>query len=265
MKNQIANKLLAFTNPVVGGELGGQGDSTETTAQAIEAAKNGSAFVGYFIDIWNAFITIGAIMVLINFLWGALEWITAGGDSSKVEKGRNRITQSMIGLLILVSSFVIIGFISNLFFGDKFDILKLEFSEPAVNQEESTQEFGLTSSINFFTPPIAHAVELDIGGTAKKAEIPGTADYNPDDGGEGFGKLIAKILTISITIGALMVLLYLIWGGIEWITSGGDKGKTESARNKITQSIIGLVVLASVLALFMLIQGFLGLEVLDFG
>ena len=47
---------------------------------------------------------------------------------------------------------------------------------------------------------------------------------------------------------------------MEWITSGGDKGKTESARNKITAAIIGLIVLASSWAVLMLILGFLGTD-----
>ena len=58
-------------------------------------------------------------------------------------------------------------------------------------------------------------------------------------------------------LGALLVFMYLIWGGIEWITSGGDKGKTESARNKITAAIVGLIVLASAWAILLLVLGFL--------
>ncbi|GIK84474.1 MAG: hypothetical protein BroJett025_10960 [Patescibacteria group bacterium] len=105
-------------NPVTG-ELG---------ADAEEAAS-GEIFVSYFVTLWNAFITIGAIAVLIMFLWGALEWITAGGEASKIEKARNRIMQSFLGLLILVSSFVIIGFVSQLFFGEEFSILNLTFTQ----------------------------------------------------------------------------------------------------------------------------------------
>jgi hypothetical protein len=37
------------------------------------------------------------------------------------------MTHAAIGLLILVSSFIIIGFISALFFGNEFDILNLNF------------------------------------------------------------------------------------------------------------------------------------------
>lgn len=110
--------FAAITNPVTG-ELGDD----------VTKAASGETFVDYFTTLWNTAVTIGAVAVLIMFLWGALEWIIAGGDSSKIEKARSRILQSIIGLLILVSSFVIIGFISQLFFGEEFSILNLSFTK----------------------------------------------------------------------------------------------------------------------------------------
>jgi len=61
-----------------------------------------------------------------------------------------------------------------------------------------------------------------------------------------------------------LVFAFLIWGAIEWITSAGDKGKMESARNKISNAIVGLVILAAVTAIFLVLQQFLGIEVLTF-
>jgi len=125
--------------------------------------------------------------------------------------------------------------------------------------------FGTYKNVsNLISPTIAQAVEFDIGQAAQDANIPGTADYDATDPEGGFGVLLGKILNIVVVIAALLVFMYLIWAGIEWITSAGDKGKLENARNKITQSIVGLIVLASVVALFIMIQSFLGLEVLTF-
>ncbi|MDQ3008381.1 MAG: hypothetical protein M3Q81_02180 [bacterium] len=88
-------------------------------------ARSGVTFFTYFIYLWNAIITIGGFFVVLNFVWGAIEWIASGGDQAKVSKGRDRITQSIIGLIILVGSFVIIGFISQLFFGESFNLLRV--------------------------------------------------------------------------------------------------------------------------------------------
>lgn len=82
------------------------------------------------------------------------------------------------------------------------------------------------------------------------------------DPGEGFatsfGGLINGVLSFVMVFAALLVFMYLIWGGIEWITSGGDKGKTESARNKITAAVIGLIVVAASYAILTLALNFLG-------
>lgn len=75
-----------------------------------------------------------------------------------------------------------------------------------------------------------------------------------------FGLLISAIMRFVVVVAALLVFFYLIWGGIEWITSGGDKGQTEKARNKITAAIIGLVILSAAVALFYLILSFFGID-----
>ncbi len=72
------------------------------------------------------------------------------------------------------------------------------------------------------------------------------------------GSLITSLLTFVMLIAALLILMYLIWGGIQWITSGGDKGKTEEARNKITSAVIGLIILAAAWAVFLIVLRFLG-------
>ncbi len=81
----------------------------------------------------------------------------------------------------------------------------------------------------------------------------------PDKGyADNVGKLISALLNLVMVIAAILVFLYLIWGGIEWITSGGDKSKTEGARNKITAAVIGLIVLAASYAVLQLALNFLG-------
>ena len=56
------------------------------------------------------------------------------------------------------------------------------------------------------------------------------------------GPVISGIVTILLIAAALIALFFLIYGGIRWITSGGDKGKVDSARGTITAAIIGLII-----------------------
>jgi hypothetical protein len=94
------------------------------------------------------------------------------------------------------------------------------------------------------------------------ADLPGARDAGS---GTGFGEWISNLLGGIMAVAAILTFLYLLWGAVEWITSGGDKSKVESARNKITQAILGLIVLAATTALFILLQNFLGICVLDIG
>lgn len=93
----------------------------------------------------------------------------------------------------------------------------------------------------------------------------------PDRGyAPNLGAVISSALNIVMLIAAILVFLYLIMGGIEWITSGGDKGQTEKARNKITAAIIGLIILAASYALLQLALTLLGFsnginEVFEYG
>lgn len=107
-------------------------------------------------------------------------------------------------------------------------------------------------------------LELNFGDVAKDREIVGTANYEPEDGEAGFAALLGQILGIVSTIAVIILLIMLLWGGIEWITAGGDKSKIEKARNRITQSILGIIVLASVVVLFMIVQNLLGFQLFEF-
>jgi hypothetical protein len=62
--------------------------------------------------------------------------------------------------------------------------------------------------------------------------------FNPDD----IGRIVGTVINILLVAAVLIALFFLIWGGIRWITSGGDKGKVEEARKHIVAAIIGLVV-----------------------
>jgi hypothetical protein len=77
---------------------------------------------------------------------------------------------------------------------------------------------------------------------------------------EDVGVMINSLLSLVLVIAALAVFGYLIWGGIEWITSGGDKSKIESARNKLTAAVVGLIVLAASFAILQLALWFVGVE-----
>lgn len=74
------------------------------------------------------------------------------------------------------------------------------------------------------------------------------------------GVFLSKAVDAAIILAALLCLGYLLWGGIDWLLSEGDKQKYESARNKILHAVMGLAVVVTVWAGWKLILHFFGLE-----
>ncbi len=77
------------------------------------------------------------------------------------------------------------------------------------------------------------------------------------------GKLVSSLASVALIISGILVFLYLVWGGVEWITSGGDKTKTEKAQQRITSAVIGLAIVAASWALIRIIGAFFGVDIFD--
>jgi len=73
------------------------------------------------------------------------------------------------------------------------------------------------------------------------------------------GPLIKSGISIAIILAALMTFAFLVWGGIQWILSGGDKAKYEEARNRITAALIGLAIVVLAWLIIKLVAYFFGL------
>lgn len=89
---------------------------------------------------------------------------------------------------------------------------------------------------------------------------------NSFTGGEGgvnfFAALLPKLVGLGFVIGSILFLFVFIIGAIQWITSGGDKNALEGARAKISNGLIGLVILFASYAIIRLIEGFFGIDIL---
>ncbi len=87
------------------------------------------------------------------------------------------------------------------------------------------------------------------------------AEISPGTGfAKDFPSLLNAILSFVMIVAALLVFYNLIMGGISWITSGGDKGKTEAARNKIVAAVVGIIIVAASYAVTLIVLNFLGFE-----
>jgi hypothetical protein len=68
----------------------------------------------YISDIIGIITILAALFFIVYSFLAAYEWVTAGGDSSKVEKSKNRFIWGTLGLVLIVASYSIIGLIGSL-------------------------------------------------------------------------------------------------------------------------------------------------------
>lgn len=75
---------------------------------------------------------------------------------------------------------------------------------------------------------------------------------------------IGSVLSIILAVAVLIAVFFLIWGGIKWILSGGDKSAVESARNHIVAAIIGLIIALLAFFIVQIVGRLFGIDLLHF-
>lgn len=81
----------------------------------------------------------------------------------------------------------------------------------------------------------------------------------------GFSDILTFIIRAFFVVAGIFALIYLLLGAFSWITSGGDKEKVESARNKIQAALVGIILIIIVVALVATLEQIVFQQTLCFG
>jgi hypothetical protein len=92
---------------------------------------------------------------------------------------------------------------------------------------------------------------------------PAVGNLGTNKGVDFLQTALPAIIQIGFIIGVLDFFFVLLTGAIQWISSGGDKQALEGARGKITNAIIGLVILFALFAIIYVIQNFFHVQILN--
>jgi len=76
------------------------------------------------------------------------------------------------------------------------------------------------------------------------------------------GTFIGGAINLFLIVAGITMMIYLLWGGLDWITSGGEKEKIAKAQGKLTNAVIGIFIVIFALTLFNFIAGDL-LNIID--
>jgi len=93
----------------------------------------------------------------------------------------------------------------------------------------------------------------------------GTFTHNIDSAMELFNKVISNTVGVLTILAGLWFIFQFLIGALSYLTSGGDKAKTEAARGRISTALLGLVIVVAGIFIIDLIGSLLGLEILQPG
>ena len=103
----IAQRLAQFgpgLEPPVDTPLSRGVDQGTTALTSLEA------FISQILGILTV---VSSTLFVVNFMLAAFSWVTAGGDSGKIQKARDATIQNTIGLIIVVGAYAIIGLVGS--------------------------------------------------------------------------------------------------------------------------------------------------------
>ncbi len=102
----------------------------------------------------------------------------------------------------------------------------------------------------------------DSGNASVGITNPALGTLNQNSGVGFFQKLLPSLIGLALVGGTIIFFFMLLIAGIQWISSGGDKAGVEAARSRITQALIGIIVLFGVFAIIRVVQNFFGISIL---
>ncbi len=91
---------------------------------------NGIGLIPFISNLIKLATIVAGLWVMINIILAGYIFITSSGDSSAYGKVKDKITMSVIGLIIIVAAYTITALVGLLFFGDAGYILSPNISGP---------------------------------------------------------------------------------------------------------------------------------------
>ena len=75
--------------------------------------------------------------------------------------------------------------------------------------------------------------------------------------------LIDNLIQLDFFVAGLAFLFSLLLGGVQWITASGDPKALDAAKGRITNAIIGLIIVVASFSIAIIIQSVLGINIVS--
>ena len=93
-----------------------------------------------------------------------------------------------------------------------------------------------------------------------QAPVVGNPSANPNNLNGGIGGVVSAFLPYVIGVAGIALLIYLVLGGLQLMMSRGDPKAIQAAQGKITNALIGFIVIILAFTVVQLVGNLLGLQ-----
>ncbi|HEX9817329.1 MAG TPA: hypothetical protein VGA89_00315 [Patescibacteria group bacterium] len=109
----------------------------------------------------------------------------------------------------------------------------------------------------------AESNNIPLGGFTPPSPAYSEGSENADTALANLESFVSNLIGFLTAMGSLFFVIYFITGAFSWITSGGDKGKLENARNRMMYGALGMILIIASYSLLGLLSGLIGLDFLN--
>jgi hypothetical protein len=125
----------------------------------------------------------------------------------------------------------------------------------------SSDECGSDHTFELGAPPAAPGYGIcrdssSGGGTSGAPDLGKITIKVPE-----LGTIVKNIYLLALFAAAVFFLIQFAIGGIAWIGAGGDPKNLDAARNRLTNAVIGLVIVVAAFGVTTIVTGALGINI----
>ena len=86
---------------------------------------------------------------------------------------------------------------------------------------------------------------------------------NPLPNLDNLGDIFNILLSLAFFVAGVAMFFNLVIGGIQWISSGGDPKALDSARRRLTNAVVGLIIVVAAYAIALILQQVFGIRIVS--
>lgn len=205
-----------------------QGSASQGTANGGQTTSVADFYTRYLNPLVYGLGILGGIAVVGGIIWGGIQYAMSGGDAQLVTKGKATIQKALLGLVAL---FLLVPF--------------LNFLSPGGVVTPTGTTVAECSSKTGFLGFKAWYAYLPQDSFEAGCQIKADLQIMPDNATKSPGVLPQIALAVAddlLRIAALVAVVFVIIGGVKYLTSQGEPAQTKQALSSIINALIGLAI-----------------------